>query len=131
MSIIALVEDDESTGSAAREILQRSGFDVVWVKSSADAYELIADQENHIDAIVLDLNLAGERGETLIKRCEALRVLPPTMVITSGEPAEDCAFAMLDLGAAACLRKPYTADELIEALKQSLQPEPTELPVEE
>jgi DNA-binding response OmpR family regulator len=121
---ILVVEDNEDIAAAAEAALQKNGYRVTSVNTADDALGAMADEENPIGVIVLDLNLAGERGETLIHRSETLRLPQPSIVITSAEPRTECASALLELGAAACLTKPYSMDDLLEEVRKALEAHP-------
>ena len=123
---ILVVEDNEDIAAAATAALQKNGYAVTGASTADDALAAMADEENPIGVIVLDLNLAGERGETLIHRSETLRLPQPSIVITSAEPRTECASALLELGASACLTKPYSMEELLDEVHKALTDPPAD-----
>ena len=121
MSHILIVEDNPEMAAVAEHILLTNGHSVTTATNTQEALDALVDGEEPVDLLLLDLNLAGERGETLVKRAELLYLPQPPIVITSAEPRTDCAYALLELGASACLIKPYSMDELLDAVKVALE----------
>lgn len=120
MSHILIVEDNQEMAAAAEQMLVRHAHTVTVAPNTQQALDALVDQEKPVDLLLLDLNLAGERGETLVKRAELLHLPQPPIVITSAEPRTDCAYALLELGASSCLIKPYSMEELIDAVRLAL-----------
>ena len=125
MSHVLIVEDNAELAAASETMFRSNGFSVAVASNSGDALEAMSNEEQPIDVVVLDLNLAGERGETLIRRAERFKIPLPSIIITSAEPRTDCAYALLELGAAACLTKPFSLEDLLaETRKAIADPQP-------
>jgi DNA-binding response OmpR family regulator len=74
------------------------------------------------DAIVLDLNLPGEDGLSVLRRLRAERFRVPVLILTARDGGDDVV-AGLDAGADDYVRKPFRFDEL-EARLRSLARRP-------
>jgi DNA-binding response OmpR family regulator len=74
------------------------------------------------DAIVLDLNLPGEDGLSVLRRLRAERQRVPVLILTARDGGDDVV-AGLDAGADDYVRKPFRFDEL-EARLRSLARRP-------
>ena len=70
------------------------------------------------DAVVLDLNMPGIDGRSLLGQ---LRILHPTLpVVVLVDSAQKRLSKMLDQGATACIQKAFLLDQLGSALQEVL-----------
>ena len=76
------------------------------------------------DAVVLDLNMPGIDGRSILRQ---LRILHPTLpvVVFSGLGTEEVEQEMLNQGATACIQKAFSLHQLGSALQEVL-PSPTQ-----
>jgi PAS domain S-box-containing protein len=112
---ILLVEDDDLIRANTAETLQDAGFVVVHAVTAEEA--MTALQTAQIDVLVTDLNLPGESGVELAGRARQMR---PTLsiVFATGDGGMAPEAAKLD---AALLTKPYSATQLIAAIRGRLE----------
>ncbi len=116
---ILLVEDDPSLGPLTADALDFFGHAVTLVTDVQVAFERVA-AANEFDAIVLDLELGCERGETLIERLVEADLAVPEVIIVSAQPATELMRAKNRLNACAALQKPTLANEIDAALNECL-----------
>lgn len=84
---ILLIEDDENSQLAIRELLDEQTIEIHAEKSGEAAINYLKD--NRVDCIILDLNLDGMTGfEVLDKVSENNESLPPVVVYTGRELSE-------------------------------------------
>jgi DNA-binding response OmpR family regulator len=107
---ITVVEDNESLCAVTVELLQQHGHRAVGVTSA----EALSDEEASalIDVLLVDLNLPGEDGFSLVRRYRAAYPGLTVIVISSRDRLED-RLACYTAGADAFIAKPTHPDELL------------------
>jgi two-component system response regulator TctD len=115
---ILLVEDNLDLGDAVESKLRFAGHSVQWVRDGVQALRWGLDET--WDALVLDINLPGKDGFTLIRELRAAGLEAPVLVMTARAEIED-KIDMLDLGADDYLVKPFDLRELEARLRALLR----------
>jgi two-component system OmpR family response regulator len=110
---VLVVEDDEVLANRLAEYLSGRGITATPVNTLASARELL--KRHQFDAVVLDLNLAGEDGLALAR--ELADGAGPPVLIASSRIDESDRVLGLELGADDYLVKPYSFRELLARLK--------------
>ncbi len=107
---ITVVEDNETLCAVTVEFLQQHGHRAVGVTSA----EALSDEEAHalIDVLLVDLNLPGEDGFSLVRRYRSAYPELTIIVVSSRDRIED-RLACYEAGADAFIPKPTYPDELI------------------
>lgn len=110
---ITVVEDNESLCAVTVELLQQHGHRAVGVTSA----EALCDEEADalIDILLVDLNLPGEDGFSLIRRYRAIYPGLTVFVISSRDRVQD-RVACYEAGADLFMAKPTHPDELLAAI---------------
>lgn len=117
---VLVVEDEYLIAMALKRWLQDEGADVVGpVPSVEQALDLI-ENEDALDAAVLDLNLGD--GETAYPIADRLAVLRVPFLIVSGDVRASRPAVHPDRP---CLAKPILASELIRSLDALIADQPT------
>jgi FixJ family two-component response regulator len=115
---IAILDDDQSVRTAIGRLLKTAGMNVVSYASSMGLLNSIETEP--FDCVVLDLQMPGMSGMDVLRYFRHADIRTPVVIITAhdeiGSPA-----ACLAAGAAAYLRKPLDADELIRAIGKAIQ----------
>jgi two-component system, OmpR family, response regulator QseB len=106
---ILLVEDDESLGEGICKGLKHYGYTVDWLTEGKTALSFIKVES--FDVILLDLNLPGLPGLTVLNEMRAAGILTPVLILTARHAVED-KIKGLDSGADDYLAKPFDLDEL-------------------
>jgi len=106
---LLIVEDDHALADAVRRGLEEQGHVVDHISDGKGARDLAMDHP--YDAIVLDLNLPGLDGLSVLRELRASGVSTPVVVATSRDETEDVV-AGLDAGADDYIRKPFALREL-------------------
>ncbi len=118
MGNLLVVEDDHAICDVMAEALRDEGFLVECVRADREAYTRIAGLPT-IQALVVDVNPGpGTTGFDVARF--ARQVIPHIAVVyVSGEaaPASHMAFGVPE---SAFLPKPFTPDELVEAVRSKL-----------
>jgi two-component system response regulator QseB len=116
---ILLVEDDPALGPLTAYALSDYGHRVVLVASVPAAFTKLS-ASNDFDAILLDLELGAERGETLIEQLRTAHCNVPEVIIVSAQPTAELHRAMRRIDACAAVSKPCTVLELNAELQRCL-----------
>jgi DNA-binding response OmpR family regulator len=116
---VLVVDDEEDLRDIMRRMLERRGFSAIVAGDSDQAIATCREHEGDIDVLVTDLGLPGVSGGELSRTATALRPamrvvyisgLPKDIAVTKGLIDED----------ALLVKKPFTADLLIGALRTVL-----------
>lgn len=117
---ILIVEDDEPLRALLKRGLSEDGYVVDAIVDGRDCEAYVTS--TRYDAVVLDLNLPGEDGLSILRRVRARGERVPVLILTARDTASDVV-AGLDAGADDYLRKPFAFGEL-EARLRSLARRP-------
>lgn len=116
MTSILVIDDDEAIRESLTLLLQLRGFEVTTASNGVDG---VAQFNTQHSAIVLtDMMMPGGEGRDVIPQIR--RIAPGTRIIAMSGSASSGEGGLLDraaeLGADACLRKPFEPTELFVAL---------------
>jgi two-component system, OmpR family, copper resistance phosphate regulon response regulator CusR len=117
---ILIVEDDEPLRALLRRGLCEDGHIVDAIADGRECDEFLASAS--YDAMVLDLNLPGDDGLSILRRVRAKGERVAVLILTARDTAANVV-AGLDAGADDYLRKPFAFGEL-EARLRSLARRP-------
>ena len=108
---IVVVDDDETVGTAIRDLLTGEGFRI---EAPGDATAALPDLlRDTPDLVILDVNMAGMTGWELcaILRRQSATEAVPILFLTGRSEVKDRITAM-QLGGSDYLAKPFGAEEL-------------------
>ena len=115
---ILLVDDDNVILESMKVALETRGYDVFTAANGTDALEMAENSDP--DLLVLDQMMPQRSGfrvlETLSKTPESN---VPVIMITANEGVRHKAYAQM-LGVKDYLQKPFTMDQLMEAVEREL-----------
>jgi len=113
---ILFVDDDPEIRSLVEISLQRGGYEVV---TAADASEAMSRAEGvKLGVIILDLNLSGESGFTLMKFLKRNHPDVPVILYTGEAHDYEQVAAMMQQGAHQYVRK-GTIETLVKAVRSA------------
>lgn len=117
MSVVLIVEDEESYREALSFMLTKEGFEVVL---AADGEEGLAQFERHgADIVLLDLMMPGLSGTEVCRRLRQRSTVPIIMV--TARDAEIDKVVGLELGADDYVTKPFSHRELLARVRAVLR----------
>ena len=121
MTKILVIDDDARDRGLLVAVLEERGYEVISADNGGAG--LMLCHRRTPDAVVLDLNMPGIDGRTILRQ---LRILHPTLpvVVFSGR-TEEVEQEMLNQGATAFIQKAFSLDQLGAALQEVL-PSPTQ-----
>ncbi len=122
MTKILVIDDDARDRELLTAVLEERGYEVILADNGGTG--LMLCHRRTPDAVVLDLNMPGIDGRSILRQ---LRILYPTLpvVVFSGHSTEEIEQEMLNQGATACIQKPFSLAQLGLALQEVL-PSPTQ-----
>lgn len=116
---ILLVEDEPALRRTARRILERAGYRVVEAETGLRALELLEESEDPVGLVLSDVVMPELGGAELLERCRTSGI-EVRFLFMSG-------YAEVELGRGpgaggpSLLAKPWTADELLEAVRNAFE----------
>jgi DNA-binding response OmpR family regulator len=106
---ILVVDDEPQVAKSLSELLIMEDHEAIVAANLAEAQGLI--QQRRPDLVFLDMNLPDGSGLDLMNAVEGI-----TFIIITGTPEEQTVDAAFDRGAAAYLVKPFSLDDVLEAI---------------
>jgi DNA-binding NtrC family response regulator len=114
---ILLIEDDHSTASALKKVLQAEGYGVDLAERGDDG--LAQASARSFDLVLTDLRLPGLGGLELAARLHADKPKLPIIMMTA-HGTTDTAIEATKLGVYEYLVKPFEADELLDLVASAV-----------
>ena len=118
-----MIDDDPMVAMAIEVCLQRQGLEVTIADGGeAGMREL---ESGHFDVMIVDVFMPHMRGFDSVRLFHERRPDIPIIAISgyafaNTERAPDLLRMAIELGAACCLRKPFTPDALLTSVNQCL-----------
>lgn len=115
MPRVLIVDDDPALTGLLTLFLRDAGYDTLAANSGQRALEMV--QHDPPDVILLDLMMPIVSGSAVcrqIKADEATRHIP--IIVVSGDGRAD--FKTAEVGADACIVKPFELDDVLESIKK-------------
>jgi DNA-binding NtrC family response regulator len=115
---ILVVDDEPAIRRLNSDLLMEAGYEVDAVGNGVMAWEVL--NQNHYDLLITDNLMPKMSGVELLKKLHACHRFLPVIMATGTLPVEEIKcepwFSMTTI-----LLKPYTLQELIETVKNSLR----------
>jgi two-component system cell cycle sensor histidine kinase/response regulator CckA len=123
MPRIVIVEDETQVLLLAESVLQQAGYDGLPAATVAEAQAIIHSRDEKFDLVFTDVQLGNHHEGGITIGTMVGQARPGTPVLyTSGRPSTD-GMQSLFIKPSAFLPKPYTAQELLEAVSGLLDRE--------
>ncbi|MFN8362070.1 MAG: PAS domain S-box protein [Candidatus Kapaibacterium sp.] len=114
---ILLVDDEDLIRAIAEDVLLAYGYTVITAVNGADAVQMYELRGHEIDLVVTDVMMPVMNGIELITKLKSIN--PDVKTIgASGLMHGDTSKRLIEAGATGLLVKPYTADQLINAVRE-------------
>ncbi len=119
---VLVVEDEAIAGNLIAQFLESQGFQVSNFTTPEEGLESLEESNYSYDLIITDLGLPGIGGEGFLKELKKRDIKLPVIVITGYLTSpEKIQYFKKDLNVKDFLLKPFTTEELIEAVKKVLR----------
>ena len=116
---LLVVDDEEAICEGCRRIFARQGFQV---QKSSDAMEgLTLAAQNDYAAVLLDIKMPTMDGIQFLEQLRSKKPNIPVILMT-GYPSIPNAMSAIRLGAAGYVTKPFTPEEISQAVYKYLRP---------
>jgi FixJ family two-component response regulator len=116
-TLVSVVDDDESIRESLPDLLKELGFAVRTFSSAEDF--LASDSMPQTECLILDVAMPGMSGPELQLELTHRQIRIPIVFITANRD-ETTRSQLVERGATACLLKPFSEAELLEALNAAL-----------
>lgn len=111
---VLYVEADPDIRKSTAAIIRENGFRVLSADTSLNAYDMFTSHK--VDMIITDCKIPHENGLDFIRHLRQKKIFIP-IILTTSDTDEQLLFEAINLDISRCLIKPYSQDDLIEALK--------------
>ncbi|GAB2740361.1 response regulator transcription factor [Streptomyces bullii] len=118
MNRILIAEDEERIASFVEKGLRANGFTTTVASDGDTGYEYALT--GGFDLVVLDINLPGRDGFTILRELREARVTTPVIVLTARDSVRDTV-AGLEGGADDWMTKPFRFEELLARVRLRLR----------
>lgn len=116
---ILLVEDDELTREALRDILGSLGYRVLATSTGLEAMYLYDKHKDPIDLVLTDMVMPEMNGVEFYQALEA-RYPGVKVMVATGYPLDDKGKELLERGVLAWIQKPFSTREIALKVRQVL-----------
>jgi len=115
---MAVVDDDDSVRIALRQLLCAAQFGAL---SFSSAEEFLGSRDvEHVDCLIVDVNLPGMSGVALVRALTAAgRSIPVVLISARDDPTTLALIRAADR--VPYLRKPFSDDELFAAIAEAVE----------
>ena len=115
---VLVIDDELVILKSCKKILPEKGYDVQTVQTGAEGLQKLA-QEN-FDMVLTDLMMPEISGMEILERC--MKTFPDIIVIMiTGYTTVQTAVETMKIGAYGYIPKPFTPEELVEAIDRALE----------
>lgn len=123
---VLLAEDDQPSREIYHTVLDEAGYNVIEAADGRTALDLLDTEA--VDLLLTDVTMPGMTGIQLLEQARQLRPDLRAIVMT-GHEISDAVIGALRNQACEFLSKPFNADELIEAVRMTLERDICEIEV--
>jgi FixJ family two-component response regulator len=117
-SLVVVIDDDESVRESLPDLLNELGVDTQTFSSGAEFFA--SDCVSGPGCLILDVAMPGMSGPDIQRELQRRKQKVPVIFITA-QRDEALRSRLIKQGAVACLFKPFSDTDLLEALNASLR----------
>ena len=121
MTRILVIDDDEQIREVLRQMLEESHFEVVAAATGEEGLKLF--RENPVDLVITDIFMPGEGGFEVIRKLKKDFPNIKIIAITGIDLRDgiDAAALAKKYGAHRAFEKPFTQEQIVEAVQELLE----------
>ena len=118
--VVLLVDHEKAVRQAGRQLLAAAGYTVFAASDEREALQIYFKNRGNIDVVVMDMGVPGVNGKAAVERMK--KADPKIQVLLSGVHREENAQNVArGLGCQGFIRKPFSEENLVKAIKTILQ----------
>jgi two-component system cell cycle sensor histidine kinase/response regulator CckA len=117
---VLIVDDEDTVRKTASRALQQFGYRVLTASDGREAVTLLGENSRAVSVVLLDMTMPGMSGAETARYLRTIRPNIPILV-TSGYDEHEVKRQFVPHGFAGFIRKPYRADQLVEAVRRVLK----------
>jgi DNA-binding response OmpR family regulator len=102
--LVLIVDDDEAVRTTLYKVIRSNGLDAEMASGGGQALELIS--KTHYDLILLDVNMPGMDGFSLVQKLRSRGIKTPIIIVSGRKEDYDTLYG-LDIGADDYVTKPF------------------------
>lgn len=102
--LVLIVDDDEAVRTTLYKVIRSNGLDAEMASGGEQALDLIS--KTHYDLILLDVNMPGMDGFTLVQKLRSRGIKTPIIIVSGRKEDYDTLYG-LDIGADDYVTKPF------------------------
>jgi DNA-binding response OmpR family regulator len=102
--LVLIVDDDEAVRTTLYKVIRSNGLDAHQAASGKEALQMV--QDRHYDLILLDVNMQGMDGFTVVQQLRSRNVRTPIIIVSGRKEDYDTLYG-LDIGADDYVTKPF------------------------
>ena len=120
-ALLVIGIDDPESNLAVQHSATSCGRELLHATTAQEALRLLAERLRDIDAVILDL-APGQPAADLLHAISRSETAPPVIALAGSEQLGAVPVAR-HTGAAACVRKPFTSENLASVIEQVCSPD--------
>ena len=119
MTRILIIDDDATTLKVMKTLAEKNGYETLIAKNGREGLGIAFEEKPEL--IIVDYSMPEMDGLTFIKECKASESLQniPVITLTANDNAE---FDFMNSGAQAFVSKPFTAEDMLTKIQDTLNP---------
>ena len=118
MSRILIIDDDRHMRTVCARVLANAGHNVTCAESGGEGLEQIRNSAEPYSVVLLDQLMPGMSGIDVLEQLNIITPDLPVIIIT-GSVTEEASKDLLQKGARDCLPKPFTPEQLRNAVTKT------------
>lgn len=115
---VLYVESDPDIQKSTTHIIRENGMRVLSTDTSLNAYDVL--RTHKVDIIIIDCKSPHDNGLDFVRHLRQKKLFIP-VILTATDTDEQLLFEAINLDISRCIIKPYSQDDLMEALNIALK----------
>lgn len=117
---VLVIEDEDSVRALVQRLLERQGFTVLTARDGEEGVDLFRHHLAEITLVLTDLTMPRRSGVEALTEIRRLRHDVPALLM-SGYNEDLLALSLSELNLAGFVQKPFTANDLLGALRRAVE----------